>query len=217
MVGAWNENEALGFGRGSSHLMQLLNGREGVAIAAEKKLWKGEIPRKRITKGVAGSGGRQAENDQSAQIAMSCFRFSGCTQHHSRAKTETCDDEREPEFTFQPIHPCEHITGLGETVVLTLAQTGAAKIKPQDRAAKPPRGIVQHLHGVVDNFVVQVAAAEGMGMADQRGKASLRRTLVQDGFQLAGGTGERKAADGAGAKAWLSQRRLLRRERSRGA
>ena len=76
----------------------------------------------------------------------------------------------QPVFVFKPIERGQHIAGLGLAVVRALAQARAAKVEAQHRPAEAPFRIVERLHGVIDNLVVQVAAASGMGMADQRGK-----------------------------------------------
>ena len=57
------------------------------------------------------------------------------------------------------------------------------KLKRRTGKPSPHCGIVEGLHGVVDDLVVQGAAAEGMGMADERGKGSIGSALVREGLR----------------------------------
>src|SRR5208337_4780696 len=101
---------------------------------------------------------------------MRCAGKITSAQRHGRPKTESGDDERKMELALQPIHASQHVAGLGDAVMCAFAQARAAKVEAQYRPAQAPRGIVEYPHGVVDNLVVQVAAAQRMGMTDQRSK-----------------------------------------------
>ncbi len=50
---------------------------------------------------------------------------------------------------------------------------------------KAPLRIVQGLHSVVDNLVMEIAAAFGMGMADERGERCVGRAFVYHGLKTA--------------------------------
>ena len=52
-----------------------------------------------------------------------------------------------------------------------LAQARAAKVEAQNRPAQPEGWIVEGLHGVIDDLVVEGAAMERMRMADERGES----------------------------------------------
>ena len=195
MIGAGNQDQALRRGRGSNHCSQLPRGRELVAVAAQEKLGDGEIVEEGIPISATLGRGGQAKSDERAQVAMLCAGLATGPQRHGRAKTESHDNERKAEFAIQPIHAGLDVAGLGSAVVFALAQARAAEVEAQGRAAQSPRGIVEHLHGVIDNLVVQVAAAERVGMTDERRKMRIGRALIKNRFQLAGRTGKRKAAD----------------------
>ena len=72
------------------------------------------------------------------------------------------------------------------------------KLKRRTGRPKPQCGIVEGLHGVVDDLVVEVAAVEGVGVADERGKGSVGSAFVQKGFKTAGGAGQIQTAQYAG-------------------
>ena len=88
----------------------------------------------------------------------------------------------------------KHVGGFCAAVVRSLAESCAAKVEAQDRKGEPPGGIVEGLHGVVDDLVVEVAAVEGVGVADERGKGSVGSAFVQKGFKTAGGAGQIQTA-----------------------
>ena len=128
------------------------------------------------------SGG-QAEGDESTDIVMRWVGLATGPQRHGRAKTESRNDDGKAELALQPIHASEYVASLGYAVVFAFAQAGAAKVEAQDGTVQPPYGIVQHLHGVVDNLVMQIAAAERVRMAEQRGETRMGRALIEDRFQ----------------------------------
>ncbi len=51
------------------------------------------------------------------------------------------------------------------------------KLKRSTGQPRPQCGIVEGLHGVVHNLVVEIAAEQGMGMADERGKRRIGRAF----------------------------------------
>ncbi len=103
--------------------------------------------------------------------------------------------KRTLEFLFEPVESSKNIAGFSLAIVHSIAQAGAAKVEAQHGPAQAPIGIVEDLHGVVHNFVVKIAAEDGMGMADERGKRRIGRSQVQNRLQAAGRTIERDAAN----------------------
>ena len=80
-------------------------------------------------------------------------------------------------FVFEPVERGQHVAGFCSAVMRSLAQARAAKVEAQDGTAESPVRIVEDLHGMVDNLVVQVAAVERVGVADERGKRRIGRAL----------------------------------------
>jgi len=67
-------------------------------------------------------------------------------------------------FSIEPVQCDPNIVHLADAiVVLTLAQSRAAKIEPQNRKTEA----VQRLHGVKNNFVVDCASVERVRMTNQ--------------------------------------------------
>ena len=98
---------------------------------------------------------------------------------HRCAEAESDHDDGQLVFGMQPVERGDDIGRLGHAFVMSFAETGAAKIEAQHRPAQAPLRRIQHLHGVVDDFVVHGAAAEGMRMADKRGEARIGRAFIQ--------------------------------------
>src|ERR1700674_2475730 len=78
--------------------------------------------------------------------------------------------------------------------MFALAQARPAKIKAQHRITK----VVQRLHGVKDDFVVQSSAVKGMRMAYQRSVSGMFRTRIEQGFQPTRWAVEEQRADRTG-------------------
>jgi len=76
--------------------------------------------------------------------------------------------------------------------VFPLAQTRAAEIEAQHGKTKT----IQRLHGVKDDFVVQRATKQRMGMANQGGMGRVLRARVEQRLQPAGAPVEKKSPDG---------------------
>ena len=69
----------------------------------------------------------------------------------------------------------------------TLAAADTAKVEPQHREAKSPTRIVEDLHGVKNHFVMKIAAALRVGMADQSGKRRSGNAVIQHRLKAAFG------------------------------
>jgi len=72
--------------------------------------------------------------------------------------------------------------------VLALAAADAPKIEPQHGKAKT----IQHLHGVINDFVVHRPAKQRMRVGDEAGISRVRRSGVQQRFEPAGRAGEKQ-------------------------
>jgi hypothetical protein len=130
----------------------------------------------------------QAERDEDADIGTG-LRVTTGLECHGRAKAEADGNEGAAVFVFEPVKRSQHVGGFGSAVVRSLAEACAAKVEAEDGKGESPRGIVEGLHGVVDDLVVEIAAVEGVRVADERGKRSVGSAFVQQGFETACGTG----------------------------
>ena len=78
-------------------------------------------------------------------------------------------------FLIEPIERGADIVQFPVTVIMrSLAESGAAKIKPQYRKAK----MIQRLHRMEDDFIVQRSTINRMRMADQRGVLRAARAFI---------------------------------------
>lgn len=193
VIGAGEEHQTFGIGGGRGHLLQLSGRGELVAVSAEKELGNGAVLQGRIavvmTVGLSG----QAEGDESADVGAG-LRVTTGMERHGCAEAEAYGNEGTVVFGFEPVECGEDVGGFGTAVVGSLAEASAAKVEAEDGKGESPGGIVEGLHGVVDNFVVEVAAVKGMGMADERGKGSVGCAFVQKGFKTADGAGQIQTA-----------------------
>lgn len=94
------------------------------------------------------------------------------SKRHRRAKAESGEENRPPNFAIEPVESGENIADFGFAVVRTFAKASAPKIETQNRQAETERRVVEGLHCVVDNFVVKVAAEERVRVADERRERS---------------------------------------------
>jgi len=79
-------------------------------------------------------------------------------------------------------------------VVFTVTQAGSAKIEAQHRKPK----VVQRLHRVEHDFVMQSAAEHRVRMADEGGVCRGRGAKVKNGFETARGAFQKQRANRAG-------------------
>ena len=132
--------------------------------------------------------GWQAEGGEGADFGAR-LRMATGLEGHGRAKAEADGDEGKLVFVFKPVEGGEGVGCFCTAVVSTLAEAGAAKIETKDREDQAPLGVVEGLHGVVDDLVVHGAAARGVGMADEGGKESVRSALIEESFRRPAGPG----------------------------
>ena len=87
---------------------------------------------------------------------------------------------------------------------MAFAEAGATEVEAENRKAEAEVGAIENLHGVIDDFVVQRAAAERVRMADESGEAGAGSTFVEESFESAGGAAEIHVAErGVGSCGWI--------------
>lgn len=108
-------------------------------------------------------------------------------QGHSGAKTEPHEDDGKTEGCTEPLDASCYVGGLIGSVMSAFAQAGSAEVKAQHWPTQAPLRRVHRLHGMIDNFVVEVAAAERMRMTQQYSGWSIFPAFIEDGFEPARG------------------------------
>jgi hypothetical protein len=149
--------------------MEVGSWRELVVVSAEQEFRKNATGEGRVCGFAIGDAGGEAEQSESANVRGGVVDATG-PQRHDCTKAETGYDDGALEFGREPGKSSLHIARFGVAVVGALAESDAAKVEAEGGATKAPDGVVEHLHSVVDNFVVQVAAPGGVRMAYQGGK-----------------------------------------------
>src|SRR5208282_5474521 len=85
-----------------------------------------------------------------------------------------------------------HVFDFADAVcVFALAQAGAAEVEAQHGESE----VVERLHGVEDDFIVQRSTVERMRMTDDGSMRRVGRSGVEQGFQASGGAGEEERAN----------------------
>jgi hypothetical protein len=98
------------------------------------------------------------------------------SQSHCRAKGESSKNHRETKLTIEPFKRRANIIHFAHTmIVLTLTQPSAAEVEAQHRKSE----VIQRLHRVKHDFVVQCPAVDRMGMADQRGVGCILAARIE--------------------------------------
>src|ERR1700693_5325682 len=101
-------------------------------------------------------------------------------QSNRRTKREAGKHQPQVKLRVQPVERGSNIFDLPVAViVLSLAESSAAEVKPQHGKTKT----VQRLHGVEHNLVMQRSAKQGMRMANQRRMRRVFRARVEQRFQ----------------------------------
>ena len=96
------------------------------------------------------------------------------------------------ELPIQPIERDAYVVDLAATfVVRPFAESSATKVEAQHRKSER----IERLHGMEDDLVMHRPAEKRVRMADKRGMSGVGSTLVQQGFETAGRTVEKKATD----------------------
>src|ERR1700674_3099840 len=192
MVCAFDNHQFLRVGKRSDDSLQFRARPKLIAVAAYEQLGFHAIPQKlEIINSVSNRSDRQTKRDDCSHARIRTRR----TQSHRSPKRESAKDQRQMNLAIQPVERNAHVLYFTvAVVVLALAQSRAAEIKPQHGIAKT----VQGLHSVKNDFVVQSSAIKRMGMAHQRSPSSLFHTHIEQGFQPAGLAVEEQRADGTG-------------------
>jgi hypothetical protein len=106
-----------------------------------------------------------------------------------RSERKSCEYDRQMKLFVEPIQSGPNVFDLPfTTVVLAMAQSGAAKVEAQHRKSK----IVQRLRSVEDNLVVQGSSEQRVRMTDDRSMRGVFRARVDQGFQTSGRTIEKE-------------------------
>src|SRR6476659_1494507 len=98
-------------------------------------------------------------------------------------------------FPFQPVERGPHIVDFSSAmVVLPMAEPGSAEIEAEYRHAQ----IVERLHGVEHDLVVERPAIHRMRVAHEGGICGVGPPGVEKRFQLSGWTVEKERTNSAG-------------------
>ena len=162
-------------------MLELIGGCELVAVSAEKEFGDVAGLEARIVVVVAVGLRGQTKRGEGNNIWTGLL-VATSLQSHGRAKAEADGDDRAPVFVFKPVQSGENVGCFGSAVMSSLAEASAAKVEAQNRKPETPLRIVDGLHGVVDDLVVEIAAAEGMRMADESGKGRVGSAFINQGF-----------------------------------
>ncbi len=184
MIGALKQREFFGISGGRNNLRQLLGGRKLVAISADEELGEREVLQRWIFVVAIAVADRESKSNQRTNAGCQALAAVS-SDRHGCAEAEARENDGAIVLLVKPVESREHIAGFGFSIVNAAAQADAAKIEAQDRTVETPMRCVEDLHGVVDDLVVKVAAAERMRMADQRGKGSAGSAFIHHRLQTA--------------------------------
>jgi hypothetical protein len=198
MIGGVNDDKLLGVGQGGELRFEQGFRAKAVAIATDEELGLGaggeEIE---VVVAALDGGDGSADSNKGADARVGA----GNPQSDGSAEGEAGEDEREMEFVVEPVEGGAHVVLLTVTVVMFAStQPGAAKVEAQHGQAER----VERFHGMEDDFVVQRASEQGMGMADDRGVGGVGGTFIEQGFERTGRAGNEEGADGGGCSHWKS-------------
>ncbi len=155
-----------------------------IARSAYEELRLDALPQEfEIVDTVFDSDGGQTKGDECAYTIVSV----ASAQAYGGSERKAGEDYGQREFALEPVEGGAHVFDFTDAVcVLAFAQAGAAEIEAQYGESK----VVERLHGVEDNFIVQRSSIEWMRMADHSGMRRVGRSGVEQGFQASGGAGE---------------------------
>ena len=192
MVGGFNDDELLGFWQASDERCQSCFRCELVAGSADEQLRLRACFEKGVVVGaVIDRGDRGAETDD----GLHTWIGTGGAKADGGSEGEPRKDHRQVKFLSEPVEGGAYVIDFARAgVVLAVAPSGAAEIETQHREAE----LVERLHRVKDDFVVQGAAVERMGVANNRRVGRARRSCVEEGFEPSGGAGKEQRANGGG-------------------
>lgn len=188
MVGARNPDEIFGFAGEGNGGFDLRDGAERVVVAADEELGLGASAEEIVAVIAAFSVDGEAEGDESGDTGIAATGL----EADPGAEGESGEKDGAMELAVEPGEGGADVVQFAAAeVVLAFAEPGSAEIEAKDGEAEGLEG----LHGVVDDFVVEGAAAQGVRMADEGGEGRRGRADVEQGLKPAGGGAE--IVDGA--------------------
>ena len=162
-----------GLGSCCSKLLELRAIGVLVGASAEEEFWLVAGNEKLVAVKAAFGGERCTEGNDRLDIGV---RTGGA---HTRGspERESGEDDRQSELIPEPFERDMYVIHFsGSKIVFTFAQTGASEVKAQYRKAE----VVQGFHCVKDDFVVERASVERMGMANDGRMCGITGAYVQD-------------------------------------
>ena len=182
MVGAFDEDQFSGFRQRGDERFQFPARAELIARTTDEKLWLGAVVQKievvhpRLF-GIRGDGcNRHSDSDQRANSRI----FAGGAQSYCRSERKPGKNQRKMKLRIEPIKSGSHIIHFASAIIMfALAQSRPAKIEAQDWKSE----VVQRLHGMKDDLVVQRTAEQRVWMANDCRVGRVRSARVQQSFQ----------------------------------
>jgi len=160
MIGGFDDYKHLWLGERGDQGLELRFRGELVAGAAYEEFWFGAGLQEIVIVGAVVDGGDgRAQGDE----GLDAWVGAGGAEADGGSKGEAGEDQREMEFVVEEVEGGADVVEFASAVVvLAVAESGAAEVEAEHRKAER----VQSFHGVEDDFVVQRASVEGMGMTD---------------------------------------------------
>ena len=192
MIAGFDADQLLWIGEGVDERFEFAWRSELVTRAADEEFGLGALAQEpEIVSAVFsvdfGAGGDQDSGQAEGNERRDTVVGIGGAQSDSGSKGKAAKDYRERKLAFEPIEGGAHVFNFADAVgVLAFAQSGAAEIKAQHGESE----VVERLHGVEDDFVVQRAAKQRMRMANHRGVRRVLSARVEQRFQASGRTVE---------------------------
>jgi len=185
MIGTFDQHQFFRFRDRLSQSFQLGARAEGIASSADEQLGCGaglqEIE-------VVNSGFFQACGDGRDRRSHADERTYPCivvsrAQADRGAKRKSGKNQRQMESCVKPVERGPYVFDFTlAVVVLALAQSRATEVEAQHGKSE----VIQRLHGVKHNFIVQGSAKQRMRMADHRGVARIASASIEQRLQAPG-------------------------------
>ncbi len=211
MIGAGEERQLFGIGSRGNHARKFVGRRKLILVSAEKELGNGAVIEVVVLVaagfGLVGGLNGKAERNERSGMDDTCARTAGF-DGHGRTKAETDGHHGKSVLVFEPAESGFHVGGFRLAVVLALAAACPAKVEAKHRPSEPECGIVDGLHGVIHNLVMEGSPEERMRMADERRKTRVGSPFLQNGLKKTRGAGEVETAKRT-SNGWLWNNRTL--------
>lgn len=151
-----------------------------IVVAADEEFRLRTGVQKIVAVGAAFRGHGKAQRDESRDAGIAAGR----AETNVSSEGESGEEDRQVVFAVEPIERCADIVLFAVAfVVRAFAEAGASEVESQHGQAEGLEG----LHRVVDDFVVERASAERMGMTDEGGIRSIRAAGIQQRLKAACG------------------------------